>query len=335
MLNTALRLRELNVSVAPIIGHTKMFDAKVMASRGYTLKGLKDNLPSIEDLEYWFDNGNRRLAIICQNVVCLDFDLYPLYIKFKKEHPIFSYTWTVRTPRGAHLYYQVENPDVDKVKCDWNNVEIKYGGLAIISAGEGYNNIKTGMLNKLTMLKIRDALVLPIVSTPLASLTAPSLRSVALPYRGKSNDSANSFPVGESKGEARAESEANEVLITDYLISIGHTVKKVGKGWLTNCPFPDNHKHKDADPSFWIADNADKQLCNCYKESCASSKPMDYIDLYARINNIPNGEAYKIIHNVKPKETTKERRVRLREDRYQKREDKALAMVTGLMNRQK
>lgn len=147
----------------PINAGSKHFDARAMSQRGYSLSDLKATIPTLEDLEYWFSNGDRRLAIICKDVTCLDFDHPALYRKFKELYPTFCYTWTVRSPKGVHLYYQV-NDHVGKIECNWNNVEIKYGGQAIITAGDGYHDMGSGALNDFTMLRIESALTLPIVS---------------------------------------------------------------------------------------------------------------------------------------------------------------------------
>jgi hypothetical protein len=42
-------------------------------------------------------------------------------------------------------------------------------------------------------------------------------------------------------------------------------------------------------PRFWV--DTKLQICNCFKPSCKSPKPMDVINLYARLNGLDNDTA--------------------------------------------
>lgn len=56
------------------------------------------------------------------------------------------------------------------------------------------------------------------------------------------------------------------------------------KHYLTRCPLHDDHN-----PSMWV--DTDQQICGCY--AGCTTKPLDFINLYARIHDLSNGEAIR------------------------------------------
>jgi len=57
-----------------------------------------------------------------------------------------------------------------------------------------------------------------------------------------------------------------------------------GRYYLGKCPF-----HPDRHPSFWV--DVELGLANCFRPDCGAEKPMDVINLCARVNKVTNSQA--------------------------------------------
>jgi len=279
LVNEALRWRRLGISCVPIQSRNKHFDKWAMRARGYKLGDLKEQLPSIPDLLYWF-SVRRKLALMTRpDFVCVDFDHVAQYNKFMAQCPELTYTTTVQTPAqgkpspiGVHLYYFLNAPVKDiKLKSTWPDIEIKYDGATAITYGNSYQTIIDSL-----PLKLNSIFDLPFVEV-----------EESIPPRKKENG-ALSFFAGKDdiKKTTNIESELvkHHVPIDRYLNDLGFSLKKTSGGkFVCSCPFPDNHKNGDRKPSFWI----DPQFrnCNCNKPECKAVRHMDLFDLYMRQNN--------------------------------------------------
>jgi hypothetical protein len=73
--------------------------------------------------------------------------------------------------------------------------------------------------------------------------------------------------------------------ILDYLPDAERTSRD-GRWWRAACPF-----HSDKNPSFWV--DALNGICGCF--GGCTHKPLDVINLYARLNGINNVDA---IHDL-------------------------------------
>ena len=64
-------------------------------------------------------------------------------------------------------------------------------------------------------------------------------------------------------------------------------VKQSGRGWFVavTCPFCTGHK------KLWIDGRPGRQVCNCFKPTCAAFRPMDVINFYARLKGLDNRRA--------------------------------------------
>ena len=57
-------------------------------------------------------------------------------------------------------------------------------------------------------------------------------------------------------------------------------------GW---CPQCQQKRKKHERPRFWV--DTELQLCNCFKPGCMGGKPMDVINLYAKLHGLDNDGA--------------------------------------------
>lgn len=68
------------------------------------------------------------------------------------------------------------------------------------------------------------------------------------------------------------------------------------------CPDCQPIGKRERPPRFWV--DTELQICNCFKPSCASPKPLDVINLYAKMNGIDNDAA---VTELNYKRQTKEK----------------------------
>lgn len=66
--------------------------------------------------------------------------------------------------------------------------------------------------------------------------------------------------------------------------------------YLSHCPFCQTDAPAKAKPKFWI--NHELDLCNCFSPSCASERPMDVINLYARLERMSNRDAIHALYTL-------------------------------------
>ncbi len=127
MMTSALFWLDRGVSVCPIKSRTKFIDGKALRARGFSFADLQDRLPSEDDLEFWFGNGNRNMAVITNDkMVVLDFDCMEQYQKFQSEYSSLAHTLTIRTARGVHLYFELGTKPPKGIVSTWPDVEIKH-----------------------------------------------------------------------------------------------------------------------------------------------------------------------------------------------------------------
>jgi len=109
-----------------------------------------------------------------------------------------------------------------------------------------------------------------------------------LPLVNPIKSTLDPWETADNAGEA-SESVINKIKrrykITDFFINTEKTSTD-GRWLITRCPLHDDH-----DPSMWI-DTA-QQLCGCY--AGCTPKPLDVINLYARLNGLSNKDAIQIM----------------------------------------
>lgn len=78
---------------------------------------------------------------------------------------------------------------------------------------------------------------------------------------------------------------------------VGHLKATQPAGWYVGrCPFHQPGQPSKGDPrsrrKFWIDNRPSRQLCSCFVPRCAAQnpngKPMDVINFYARLHDLPN-----------------------------------------------
>lgn len=266
LFSECLRLTGIGACVVPLFDNKKIATREIQKAGYATLDDLrKGQIMSIETLRYWFggDNPRRGLGLITDRIICLDFDSGAAYHEFRDRWPIFSYSWTQRSPKGYHIYYQVKNALDGNFSVSLPDVELKHGG-AIVACH--YPTIDNGLPNRYTLLAIRDVATLPIVSM------TPKKRT---------------FFSTELKQSTSIDNPIKRIRrclpIYTYLERLGHKLHPYQNGtYSAKCPL-----HSDTKPSFWISKSG--QICNCH--SCGGDLPMDIINLHQKLNHCTTSQA--------------------------------------------
>lgn len=255
-------------------------------------KPYQTSLPSDAELVAWFSNG-ANLAIVTghQGLTVIDFDSMDVFndwlsygdrndaAKFVQRH-----TYQVQTSKGRHVYVRL--PDATKsrplVKADGSR-----WGIDIKSRG-GYVLAPPSIHPDGSQYRALNAPHVVFVSA-LSDILPPEMliqadyqpRNVA-PRPVSTGDIwdrvTNPVVLGDGIVDRIKAAVPIESLFTEQLSQTG------GHHFVVRCPLHDDHN-----PSMWV--DTDQQIAGCY--AGCTSKPLDVINLYARIHDLSNSEAIR------------------------------------------
>jgi hypothetical protein len=232
----------------------------------------KTRLPTLEELSTWC-NQQINLALITgwNNLVVIDFDNQDV---FDLWHALTSInTYMVKTSRGVHAYFRAQAP-VSPMHTEF--IDIKAGGgYILIPPSIHPNGHEYKAINNAEILRI-DRLedVLPSLFIPVKQEIKPEYKPVECSTLDPWTRASSSVEItGDVVGKIRQNKK-----IEDFFPN----AERTGNHWLKAiCPF-----HDDKSPSLWI--DTSRQLCGCF---VCEMKPMDIINLVARLHSISNREA--------------------------------------------
>lgn len=270
ILETALKFWELGISTVPCYPHSKL--------PMHRWSRWQNELPPLQNLLTWFGRGQNNLAVVTgQNgLAVLDFDnkaTYDLWIEFARfSWPAgFDLTYRVFTARGVHVYFRLDNM-VRKHHID---------GLGDLQAAGGYVIGAESIHPTGAIYTAQDG---PIVAATLEEILPP-LTEFAPPvaHAPRPTVAPALYTLGAGDAIERAKSRVRLETYFPY-------AKKTGDGWLIDwCPFHNDYR-PGGTPSLWI-DTA-RQICGCFS-GCNGGRVMDGINVYARLNDLTNGEAIR------------------------------------------
>lgn len=260
VLKTALFWLSQGIAVVPLYQKSKV---PAVAWGQY-----REHLPTQDMAREWFSQP-RNLALVTgwQNLCVLDFDTPEAYASFfvwhlERDSSILN-TYRVQSNRGIHVYYYLSSP-LEAKGLEGAAFEIKTAGRLVTASPSVHESGR-----RYTALD--DPSNIRTVS--------PSQILNYSPVKLKSNYIYNITP-----------SSLNPITTIDELkksVSILNFFEsprqRQGQYYIANCPF---HGHKN---NFWI--DAERNIGGCW----AGCGNFDVISLYARLNNVSNGEAIKLL----------------------------------------
>lgn len=244
----------------------------------------RDRLPTDKELKRWFDGRRVNLGVVCgvNNLTVIDFDQWSKYKEwvtwgkgFRTTKALKQLTYQVMTARGVHVYlYLIEQVGIMPL----DGVDIKQDGYvlappSIHPTGQRYVAVDPDA-PILTAEKLTD--VIPGEWIPEPPPQPQHIEQPPLDLWDVVNDAKT------GQGGVEIAVLKQRISITDIL---PHELEPSGNGhYITRCPL-----HDDNNPSMWV--NLDDKICGCY--AGCTDKPLDVINLYARMNRINNDAAIR------------------------------------------
>jgi hypothetical protein len=236
-------------------------------------KKYQTQLPTAQELRVWFPFRLHNIALITgwNNLVVIDWDNMAA---FEAWHYMTGLqTYMVKTNRGMHVYVQVEQP-----------TQNYHGDLLDIKSNGGYVLIPPSVHPSGHVYQVASDTELATVRTltdiiPVELMPVKTVEPIAAPaILSRSGDIWDNLDHPEMSIE-----DIKKKNILDFFPHAKRTSID-GRWWSDCCPF-----HDDQNPSFWI--DTQRGICGC-RLNC-TPKPLDIINLFARLHNLSNRDAIR------------------------------------------
>jgi len=252
-------------------------------------KRYQTELPQPATLLAWFaKETNIGVVTGWRNLTVIDFDAldmtdtYGRWLSWAARQGRFSVAYQtmrnayrVRTGRGIHVYVWLQNQERNR-KLPGLDIKARNGYVlgegSIHPSGALYRVLTPGMIIP-TIATLSDVLPPELLLTTEQPAHVKPLPQVAEP--------ADIWDLAENpRVTSNLVDQIRKTLRIEDLVG---DLQRTGTHWyLTRCPL-----HDDDSPSFWVDTQA--QICGCF--SGCTTKPLDVINLYARLYGLNNREA--------------------------------------------
>jgi hypothetical protein len=240
-------------------------------------------------IDGWFMRPiNYGVVVGWRNLVVVDFDTLQEYTRWvmwaRRRGDLAAYVldtaFKVRTARGVHVYLTTTEP-AQNHKLPGLDIKARSG--YVLGPGSVH---PTGAIYE----PMQDVLNFPQVERVSDLLPADLLLETTLPAQVKrpiqvqrSGDPWIAAMDASIPGTGAVEKIKKTLTVESFFPQAQTT----GPGWSVDlCPF-----HDDRSPSFWL--NTEQQLCGCF--AGCTAKPLDVINLYARLHGMNNDDAIRIL----------------------------------------
>jgi len=249
-------------------------------------RAFQERAADLGQLRVWFGNGARRNVGIVTGyggLTVIDFDDPQAYANWLHwcQHEAAELTYRVWTARGVHVYIRLPQPTRTRPLRE-HHIDIKSRGGYVLAPPSVH---PSGVVYRAPWPHA------PIISVPTLSTVLPAA-ILATAVRSKSV-----YPKPNKKSWPEVRDVWNVVeqssIVTEDLVERIKAVYRIedllpfrqpGRDGfeMARCPF-----HDDQHPSMWV--NTELQICGCF--AGCTDKPLDVINLYARLNDLTNREA--------------------------------------------
>lgn len=281
LLTTAQKWHDEGIATIPIGYRAKRPDFTALKRVGSVdhngrsiWETYQKQLPTMVELKEWFSTSLRNIAIVTgwQNLVILDIDNIALYGVWEMwashTRRELTQTYRVKTSRGIHLYYYMQNPPETGLK--WPGIDVKAaGGYCLIDpsihpSGAKYAAIENEIL---TVENVESILPSELIKALPERIQAPTPCMVV---------NEGPFAIRDDKPSSFVKSSRQ---ILDFFPGV--TVR--GRFVSVKCVL-----HEDKHASGWIDTERNRYGCL----SCVNGS-MDVIDFYAKLNGIDSKDAIR------------------------------------------
>ncbi|MGB4253875.1 MAG: bifunctional DNA primase/polymerase [Minisyncoccales bacterium] len=244
--------------------------------------------PTTEQVSQWFRHPvNLGLVTGYGGLTVLDFDTVPAYMRWhgwaansSTATMIANLGYKVRTSRGVHVYVRL-NPAPRTKPFRGEGFDVKGTGGYVLAPPSVH---PSGAVYKspnprapiLSVGALSDVLPLGLLLPP------PSILS------GSNNVIPESDPWKAITEIGVVRAGVVDAIRATYRVEqfVKPEVETGRNFYLARCPF-----HDDKNPSLWL--NTELQVCGCF--AGCTDKPLDVINLYARLHSIHNREAIWVL----------------------------------------
>lgn len=277
-LQYAINFLKNGISVIPLRHNGKEPDLIL------TWEKYKNILPTANDLNRWLYSGWQNYGVICGwcNLVVIDFDdrdSFSLWLEYHTQYVGDELPFIVRTARGAHVYISLPGMSANEKR---RGVDVKVHGYVV---GPGCIHPSYAVyeaLNDFHLVPITDLnSILPVELFPrVAAEPLQSFAGVPAEIR-KAHTEYDAFQVAMFGDHIDLISRVKQSVRIEDMFPQARRTSLDGRWLSCLCPF-----HDDKNPSFWI--DTRRQICGC---ATCLFKPMDVINVFARMNNLSDGDA--------------------------------------------
>lgn len=290
---TASRFFTLGIGSIPVLWQQKLPGIPAWGE-------YQNRLPTAGELLNWFGRQtNVGIVTGWKNLCVIDFDTELAYRnwtlwaakqgRFSQASRVLHHAYKVTTARGVHVYLETKEPEKNR-KFKAHGIDIKARWGYVLGAGSIH---PTGVIYEAQ----GDSLIIPRVealsdvlpSTILLQVQQPD--HVTLPSNILSTISDDPWAIADNPGTITAGlvDHIKQTLRIETLLKDTEQTSRDGRWLRCRCPL-----HEDSNPSFWI-DTA-KQICGCF--GGCTDKPLDIVNLYARLYGLTNKEAIYALRRV-------------------------------------
>jgi hypothetical protein len=291
LLDTAMYWKRVGVATIPIQYRDKHPDGRLLPKGDDgkpTWEPFQKALPTDEQLKQWFPSSVHNLAVITgwQNLLVLDFDELGTFLKWSLwvtrtgglTRRAVELTYMVQTARGVHVYFRTRQPEQNR-KLDGIDIKARGGYVlappSIHPSGAEYRVRQNGVPMVIDALSevlpaaylVKNTELPPVVSVPSQQVQTTDVWDAIMNGPDPDRDL-----VSQIRAKHRIE---------NFFPNAQNTGGN-GRWKMDCCPF-----HDDKHPSFWI--DTQRQICACY--GGCTPKPLDVINLYARLHGLTNHDA--------------------------------------------
>lgn len=293
ILSMARKWINMGIAVIPVRYRDKRPSANLLPDGKW--EPFKTRLPVDTELQMWFSSSLHNIGLVVgwKNLVVIDFDNMDTYNKWQfwtirkggYTQQAAERTYQVQTARGMHIYVYTANREVNR-KLDGVDIKAQNGYVLIPPSVHPSGHVYQAVNPASPILSI-EALsdILP------ADLLASGARNTEFSNPGiAAIISSNSINIDDPWARADNPLDSSRDLIQqirerhNILDWFPDAVKtsRDARWWKAQCPF-----HEDKNPSFWI--DVKRGICGCF--GGCTYKPLDVINLYARLYGIDEREA--------------------------------------------
>ena len=289
-LEWAKRFLELGIAVIPLRHRGKEPEAGLM---GGTWERYKTELPTEYDLSRWLASDWLNYGVVageCNSEIgltVLDFDdmqafaMWSDYFSVLLKHDVFAdLPFMVKSNRGVHVYVRMAREGLSNQKR--LGVDFKVHGYVVGPESTHPSGAQYVPMSEKINLPVVFSLETILPSELFPHVVPVAHTSPIGTFEWATVDTPQDFdPFAVASGHEDIISKVKRMVRIEDLFPDKVPTSADRRWWSACCPF-----HDDDRPSFWI--DARRQLCGC---QVCGMKPMDAINLYARMKNIPESQA--------------------------------------------